>query len=349
MSDRLKTTLGALELKNPVVAGSGEATMTVNGIRAALKAGAGVVMPKSTNEAEAAKRQLDHTDYMLLDDRWNPLEWTDHPPIDAHLFCRSGLQQENFDDWLEKLAMLDKEAEQVGSYVVGHLILNDLEQCVRMAERMQEAGLRAINVLVAAVHGDQAAKGAIAMVRDPVGVREVVSRLRKTIKVPLWIKLPGHDVTVLAAAAREGGADAVNFIDRTLALVPDLKTRAPYLGTMAALGGTWGLPIACRWLAETRRRLGPEFPLIGTNGARDGLDVARMLLAGAHAVEMTTAVMLQGAEAISTSIKQLDDYLAESGLTVPQIIGEAADKLTAYTDQPVRPGHWRDSVHEEAR
>lgn len=349
MSERLKTRLGQLALKNPVMAGSGEATMTAAGIRAAIQAGAGAVMAKSTNEAEAAKKQLNHTDYMLLDGRWNAIPWSDNPPVEAQLFCRSGLQPENFDTWLGQLAELDREAATVNSYVVGHLILNDVEQCARMAERMQEAGLRAINVLVAAVHGDQAAKGAIAMVRDPDGVREVVSTLRKRIKVPLWIKLPGHDVAILAAAARDGGADAVNFIDRTLAMVPDLKTRAPHLGTIAALGGSWGLPIACRWLAETRKRLGSDYPMIGTNGVRDGYDVARMLLSGARAVEMTTAVMLHGSQAIAQAIAELDQYLSENDLSVEQIIGEAADKLTAYTDQESRPGHWRNFIHEEAR
>ena len=349
MSERLKTSLGQLRLKNPVLAGSGEATMTEAGIRAAIRAGAGAVLAKSTNESDAARRQLNHTDYMLLDSRWNAIPWSDNPPVDAQLFCRSGLQPEGFDSWLEKLVRLDHEAAQVDSYVVGHLILNDVEECVRMAERMQEAGLRAITVLVAAVHGDQAAKGAIAMVRDPQGVKEVVSTLRKRIKVPLWIKLPGHDVAVLAAAARDGGADAVNFIDRTLAMVPDLDTRAPFLGTIAALGGSWGLPVACRWLAETRKRLGPDFPMLGTNGVRDGLDVARMNLSGARAVEMTTAVMLHGTKALSDAIHQLDDYLAGQGVTVEQIVGEAADKLTAYTDQQSRPGHWRHFIHPEAR
>ncbi len=350
MSNRLATSIGSLALKNPIIAGSGEATMTESAIRAALAAGVGAVMSKSTNEAEGAKKQLDHTDYMLLDSRWKPIPWSKDAPVDAQLFCRSGLVQEDFDVWVEKLARLDKEAEKLGSYVIGHIILNDVEKCAQMAERMQEAGLRAITVLVAAVHGDQAAKGAIAMIRDPQGIRDVVGTLRKRIKVPLWIKLPGQteDVSLLAAAACDAGADAVNFIDRTLAMVPDLATRAPYLGTIAAIGGTWSLPIACRWLAQTRKRLGPDYPLIGTNGVRDGYDVARMLLSGAHAVEMTSAVMLHGTDVLRSSIEQLDGYLAEQGVTVKQIIGEAADKLTAYTDQPVRPGLWKQFVQPEA-
>ena len=346
---RLAISVGEVRLKNPVIAGSGEATMTEEGIRAALHAGAGAVVPKSTNETEAAKRQLNHTDYILLDSRWRPIKWTANPPEDAQLFSRSGLQQENFDVWLEKLVRLDGEAKSMDSYVVGKLSLANLDNCVRMAETMQEAGMRIIEVMAGAVHGEQAVKGAISLVRDPAGVHEITQALRKRLKVPLWMKLPhGEDMTLLAKAARDGGADAVSFIDRHLAMVPDLGTRAPILGTFGAIGGSWGLPLTCRWIARTRQSLGAQLPMIGTNGARDGYDVARMLLAGASAVEMTTAVILGGARILKRSIEELDEYLEEQGINASQLVGEATDKLTAYTDQPSRPGHWKHFVRPEA-
>ncbi len=345
---RLEISVGDVKLKNPVIAGSGEATITEDGIRAALKAGVGAVVPKSTNETDAAKRQLNHTDYILLDSRWRPIKWTSNPPEDAMLFSRSGLQQESFDTWLEKLVRLDAEAKTMDSYVVGKLSLANLDSCVRMAEQMQEAGLRIIEVMAGAVHGEQAVKGAISLVRDPASVQEITKRLRERLKVPLWMKLPhGEDMTQLAKAARDGGANAVSFIDRHLAMVPDLETRAPVLGTLGAIGGPWGLPITCRWIARTRQTLGPELPMIGTNGARDGFDVARMLLAGASAVEMTSSVIIEGVRSLSRSIEELDGYLAEQGVTASQIVGEATDKLTAYTDQPSRPGRWQIYVRPE--
>ena len=350
MPNRTETTIGHLILKNPIIAGSGEATMTEGGIRAALEKGAGAVISKSTNESPAAKQQLNHTDYMLFDSRWRPIKWTANPPEDAQLFCRSGLVQEEFDPWLEKLSALDREAATMDSYVIGSLILADTERCVQMAIRMQEAGLRAITVLVAAVHGDQASRGAIAMVQSVDGVYDVVKSLKSRVNIPIWIKLPGQteDVSLLAKAAMDAGADAVSFIDRTMAMVPNLETRAPYLGTLAAIGGSWSLAVTCRWLARTRQQLGPEFSLIGTNGARDGHDVARMLLSGASGVEMTTSVMLRGTDVIHQSIEQLDSYLASQDVKVCDIIGEATDKLTAYTDQASRPGHWQNFVQPEA-
>src|SRR5438093_10743838 len=68
-----------LELKNPVIAGSGEATMTREGILAALEAGAAAVVAKSINESDAAKRQLATAEYVLLDADWRGLPWGSAP------------------------------------------------------------------------------------------------------------------------------------------------------------------------------------------------------------------------------------------------------------------------------
>jgi dihydroorotate dehydrogenase len=350
VAQRLAVKIGQVALKNPVICGAGEATMSEEGIRAALKADAGAVLAKSINEAQAGKRQLDHTDYMLLDSRWRPIEWTSTPPEDAQLFCRSGLQQDDFNVWLEKLVRLDAEAKALNSYVVGNLIVADLERCVRLAEQMQEAGLRVLMINIGPPHAEQAVKGSITLERSPDGVRDVIRAVRARIRIPIWVKLTGQtaDVSLLAKAAMDAGADAADFIDRPLAMVPDLKTRSPFLGTMAGIGGPWSLGLTCRWLATTRRLLGAKFPLIGNNGARDGFDVARMMLAGATAVELTTAVQVGGSRVIRRSIDELDGYLTEQGITAVQLIGEAADKLKGYTDMPVRPGVWTKFISPDA-
>lgn len=119
----LSTTVAGVRLKNPVICASGEPTITFAGIRAALDAGAGAVVAKSTNESEAAKRQLDGAEYTLLDAEWRPLLWDAPAPADASLFCRSGLVPLPFDDWLTGLAELDRYAATLDSYVIGSLIV----------------------------------------------------------------------------------------------------------------------------------------------------------------------------------------------------------------------------------
>jgi dihydroorotate dehydrogenase (NAD+) catalytic subunit len=107
------------------------------------------------------------------------------------------------------------------------------------------------------------------------------------------------------------------------------------------------VPIVCRFLALSRRAAGPDFPLVGTNGVRTGTDAARMALAGASAVEVLSAVMLEGFGALTRVLTELDAALAERGLRLTDLVGRAADALGAYGDQPDRPGHWRDFVPRE--
>jgi dihydroorotate dehydrogenase (NAD+) catalytic subunit len=342
----LGTTIGALWLKNPLVCGSGEHTMSAAGIERCLAMGAGAVVAKSTNESEAAKRQLDRTDYALLDSSWRQLPWNFAPPADAQLFCRSGLAQQAFERWLEMVARLDRAARALDSYVVASLILADLDRCVEMARAVEQAGIRVLELNVGAPHGGEAAPGAIILEREAVRVRGIVERVRAAVRLPLWVKLTGQseDVAALAAAAKNGGADAVGIMGRFMAFLPDLDTMAPLLGTNAAFGGPWALPLTCRWLAISRQRLGPAFPLIGTNGARSGLDIARLLLAGAAAVEMTSAIFTGGFEVIARALDELADYLSRHGRTAREIIGLAADRLQTYQEQPARAGYWKNFV-----
>ena len=350
-AQRLAVTLGRVHLKNPVICGSGEHTITDAGMRAALAAGAGAVVAKSTSESAAAKRQLDGADYLLLDSAWRRLPWRFDPPADAMVLCRSGLLQSDFAPWLERLARLDREAREMDAFIVPSLILADLDAARSMARQIEQAGLRALEFNIGAPHGDEAARGAIVQERAADRVRGLVAAMRDATALPLWVKLTGQseDVAGLAAAARDGGADAVIMMGRFMALVPDVETRRPMLGTSAAIGGPWALALTCRWLALSRRRLGPDFPLIGTNGARDGLDVARFLLAGASAVEMTSAVLAGGTRVLADAVATLAAWLERQGVTVPEIVGEAADHLEGYGEQAPRPGHWRNSVPPECR
>ena len=173
--------IGAIDLKSPLICGSGEHLMYAQGIRQALAAGAAAVVSKSVNESEAARRQLDRTDYALLDSEWRRLPWDFNPPADASLFCRSGLAQQSFDDWLAMIAPLDREAEAQDAYVIASLILADLDRCVAMAREIEAAGLRILELNIGAPHGNEAAPGAIVLERDSARVREHLDEMFATM------------------------------------------------------------------------------------------------------------------------------------------------------------------------
>ncbi len=343
-SDGLAVDVGGIRLKNPVVCGSGEHLIEPAGIEAALEAGAAAVVMKSTNESDAAKTQLARADYALLDRDWRSLDWGKKPPRDAHLFCRSGLSPLDFDDWLKLLADSDERARHHDAIVIASLIPGDPSVAVDYARAMEAAGARVIEVNIGAPHAGEAVAGAITLERDADRVRAITAQMRAAIRVPLWIKLTGQsdDVAGLVVAARAGGADAVTVMGRFMGFVPDVESQTPMLGTFGAIGGAWALPLTCRWLALARKAVGPDYPLLATNGARDGLDVARFLLAGASAVQMTSTVMTGGFGVVTETIETVSSYLAKHGQSAGDLIGRAADQLAAYQTVAAEPDRWRE-------
>ncbi len=339
MTARLSTRIGGLTLPNPVICGSGEPVMTEAGIRAALAAGAAGVIAKSVNDRPEGARQLDLADYVTLDIGGG-----------RSLFNRSGLIARDIGDWFHAIAAIDREAAGSGRFVAASIVLAGAEGAVRIAAMAREAGLRVFELNVGAPHASEAAPGAISQETDPARLRELVARVRReTAGMALWVKLTGlsANLPALAVAARDGGADAVCMMGRFMAMVPDLDTFAPVLGTSAAYGGAWALPIVCRFLALSRRAVGQAFPLLGTNGVRSGDDVARMALAGASAVEVLSIVVHDGFGAISRLIGELDGFLAARGLDFTALIGQAADRLSGYGEQSPDPNRWRRFVPPE--
>jgi dihydroorotate dehydrogenase (NAD+) catalytic subunit len=116
------------------------------------------------------------------------------------------------------------------------------------------------------------------------------------------------------------------------------------LGTSLGVGGFWNLPLTCHWLAATRQTLGKDKSLIGINGAQSGLDIARMMLSGASAVAMASAVQLRGFELLEDSLKDFSSYLERQNLRAGDLIGRAADQRKSFGDMPLRTDNWRNYV-----
>ena len=345
---RQATSVGRVTLKNPLIAGSAEHLIDAAGVRRALMTGVGAVVVKSANESSAAKDQLQRAEYVLLDDRWRPLPWDGTAPATGVLACRSGLTPLAFEVWLEETAALDREAQEIDAYAVASLILAELEPCVRMARQVEQAGVRILELNIGTPYASVAARGAVSTELDPARIRRIVSAVRAAISIPLWIKITGQSERVpdLAAAAFDAGGEAVVMAGRLLGLVPDVETLEPMLGTTLGVGGFWNLPLTCHWLASTRAKVGADKPLIGINGAQSGLDIARMMLAGACAVQMASPVMWRGFDVLSQSISEFDAYLTRKGLSAPDLVGRAADAKRTFAQMPLRTDNWRKHVPE---
>jgi len=135
---------------------------------------------------------------------------------------------------------------------------------------------------------------------------------------------------------------------RLLGLIPDLDTMRPVLDTTLGVGGYWNLPLTCHWLALSRSLVGRDKPLIATNGIQNGLDIARAMLAGASAAEMSSAVMLRGFELIERSLAELREYLNQKEIVAKDLIGRAADARKTFAEMPRLNRNWRKYVPQDS-
>jgi dihydroorotate dehydrogenase (NAD+) catalytic subunit len=122
------------------------------------------------------------------------------------------------------------------------------------------------------------------------GTYDVVSAVRKVTALPVIPKLTPNvtDVASFARAAEDAGADAVSLVNTFLAMVIDVETRRPMISNIVGgLSGPAIRPIAVRMVYECRQAV--KIPIIGMGGIASARDVLEFMIAGADAVQVGTA------------------------------------------------------------
>ena len=133
-------------------------------------------------------------------------------------------------------------------------------------------------------------KGGLQFSSDTEVLTEVVSSVRKATKKFLIVKLSPNvtDITLLAKAAENAGADALSVCNTFVGMSIDLKTRKPHLANRTGgLSGPAIKPLALNLVYQTVRAV--QIPVIGIGGISSGEDAVEFLLAGAKAVQIGTA------------------------------------------------------------
>ncbi|MGQ4807927.1 Dihydroorotate dehydrogenase B (NAD(+)), catalytic subunit [Candidatus Entotheonellaceae bacterium PAL068K] len=125
---------------------------------------------------------------------------------------------------------------------------------------------------------------------DPCRTFEVVAQVRQATSLPLLVKLSPNitDITVIARAAEDAGADAVSLINTLQGMAIDLETRTPCLPLgFGGLSGPAIKPVALRMVWQVAQAV--RIPVIGMGGIATGEDVLEFILAGAAACQVGTA------------------------------------------------------------
>ena len=149
----------------------------------------------------------------------------------------------------------------------------------------EQVGWFEVNVSCPNVHG-----GGMALGADPEAAAEVVKAVRKVTKKPLIVKLTPNvtDIVPIVKACEDAGADGVTLINSLLGMRIDIKTRRPVIANkVGGYSGPAVFPVALRMVWQAANAV--KIPVVGCGGVSSAEEVIEMMLAGATAVEVGAA------------------------------------------------------------
>jgi len=197
-----------------------------------------------------------------------------------------GLQNPGVDAVIaEELPKLQRVFHKpVMANVSGFSIDEYVEVCAKLDAEPQVGWLE-VNISCPNVHG-----GGMSFGTDPIMAAEVTRAVKAVTTKPVIMKLSPNvtDIVAIARACEDAGADAVSLINTLMAMRIDLKRRKPILAnTTGGLSGPAVFPVALRMVWQVARAV--KIPVVGLGGVHTAEQVIEMMLAGATAVEIGAA------------------------------------------------------------
>ncbi len=231
-----------------------------------------------------------------------------------------GLQNPGVDHVIaEELPALRKIFHKpVMANVSGFSVAEYAEVCQRL-DREEGIGWLEVNISCPNVHG-----GGMSFGTCPKAAAEVTQAVRAVTKKPILIKLSPNvtDIVSIAKACEDAGADGVSLINTLLGMRVSLKTRRPLLAnTTGGLSGPAIFPVALRMVYQVAQAV--SIPVVGMGGISSAEDVIEMMLAGATAVEVGAANLVDP-YACKKIVEALPEAMERYGITsLSDIIGAA--------------------------
>lgn len=303
MANRLETTLSGITLKNPVMPASGTC-------------GFGYELSRFYD--------LNVLGAMSLKGTTGEARYGNPTPRIAE--CREGLlnaiglQNPGVD------SVISHELKGTRALYGGVLLANisgfSVEEYVRVASAFDKSN--DIDILEINISCPNVRHGGMAFGTDPGAAREVTQAVKAATHKPVYMKLSPNvtDITAIARACEEGGADGITLINTLLGMVIDPRTGRPIVSTkMSGFSGPAIKPVALRMVYQAAQTVG--IPIIGVGGISTADDVIEFMSAGASAVQIG-AQNLVDPFVCPNIIKELPEKMDEYGIeNLKDIIGRS--------------------------
>jgi dihydroorotate dehydrogenase (NAD+) catalytic subunit len=175
-----------------------------------------------------------------------------------------------------------------GAVVIVNICGTTLQEYVELATILSD--VEGVHALELNISCPNIKEGGITFGCSLHGTADVVGAVRAATRLPVVPKLTPNvtDISSIAKAAEDAGADAVSLVNTFLAMSIDVETRRPRLSNIVGgLSGPAIRPIAVRMVYECRQRI--RIPIVGMGGIASAADVLEFMIAGASAVQVGTA------------------------------------------------------------
>ncbi len=218
-------------------------------------------------------------------------------------------------------AFLQKELQWLRTYdtkLIANLCGSTVDDYIAVAEILGDN----VDMFELNISCPNVKEGGMAFGTSAKMIEEITSKVKAVSKVPLIVKLSPNvtDIAEMARAAEAGGADAISLINTLLGMKIDIKTRRPILhNNMGGLSGPAVKPVAVRMVYQVRQAV--SVPIIGMGGITTGEDAIEFMLAGANAVAVGTAGIVDPYAWIRVR-NGIEKYLDDNGIKdVNEIVG----------------------------
>jgi len=219
-----------------------------------------------------------------------------------------GLQNPGVDAFVEKeLPWLSQQ----GTKVIANLSGNTLEEYALLAEKLSVPGVDMLEVNISCPNVKH---GGLAFGTMPESAAAATKAVKSHTHLPVIVKLSPNvtDITEIARAVEAAGADAVSLINTLLGMRIDLNTRRPILrNNTGGMSGPAVLPVAIRCVHQVYNAV--KIPILGVGGVSSGLDAAEMMMAGATAVGVGTAIITDPMAPVKI-VQELQEFCQSRGI-----------------------------------
>ncbi|TYP00090.1 dihydroorotate oxidase B catalytic subunit [Geothermobacter ehrlichii] len=220
-----------------------------------------------------------------------------------------GLQNVGVDAFIEhKMPFL----RELNTPVIANFFGNTLDEYGEVARRLDAIPeLAGVELNISCPNVKQ---GGIVFGTDPKAAFDAVNVVRKNLRKPLIVKLTPNvtDITEIARAAEDAGADALSCINTITGMAIDVRTRRPKIANRTGgLSGPAIRPVAVRMVHQVVQAV--KIPVIGVGGISTAEDALEFLIAGASAVQVGTANFVDP-DAMQKVIDGLERFCLEEGI-----------------------------------